>query len=45
MNIETITEHVLKIEPVSRAYIAETFPDGLDYEKDFMVLEVKQGAL
>lgn len=41
MNIETITEQALKLEPALRAYIAEILPGSLDYEEGFIVLEVK----
>ncbi|MDO9270585.1 MAG: addiction module protein [Methylobacter sp.] len=37
MNIETITEQALKLEPASRAYIAEILLESLDYEDDFIV--------
>jgi putative addiction module component (TIGR02574 family) len=37
MNIETITEQVLKLEPASRAHIAELLLESLDYEEDFIV--------
>ena len=39
MNIETIAEQVLKLEPVSRAYIAEILLESLDIEEDFIVTE------
>lgn len=39
MNIETITEQVLKLAPASRAYIAEILLESLDYEEDFLVSE------
>ena len=39
MNIETIAEQVLKLEPVSRAYIAEILLESLDFEEDFIVSE------
>lgn len=39
MNIETITEQVLKLEPASRAYVAEILLESLDYEDDFIVSE------
>ena len=39
MNIETIAEQALKLEPTSRAYIAEILLEGLDYEEDFIVSE------
>jgi len=39
MNIETIAEQVLKLEPVSRAYIAEILLESLDIEEDFIVSE------
>jgi hypothetical protein len=31
MNIEAITEQALKLEPTSRAYIAEILQESLDY--------------
>ena len=37
MNIETITEQALKLEPALRAYIAEILLESLDYEEDFIV--------
>ncbi|NOU21516.1 MAG: addiction module protein [Methyloglobulus sp.] len=37
MNIETITEQALKLEPALRAYIAELLLESLDYEEDFIV--------
>jgi hypothetical protein len=40
MNIETITEQALKLEPALRAYIAEILLESLDYEEDFVVSEV-----
>jgi autonomous glycyl radical cofactor GrcA len=39
MNIETITEQALKLEPALRAYIAEILLESLDYEEDFVVSE------
>lgn len=39
MNIETITEQALKLEPALRAYIAEILLGSLDYEEDFVVSE------
>jgi putative addiction module component (TIGR02574 family) len=39
MNIETITEQVLKLAPAARAYIAEILLENLDYEEDFLVSE------
>ncbi|MDD5321038.1 MAG: addiction module protein [Methylococcales bacterium] len=39
MNIETITEQALKLEPALRAYIAEILLESLDYEEDFIVSE------
>jgi len=35
MNIETITEQALKLEPALRAYIAVILLESLDYEEDF----------
>ncbi|MEQ1558875.1 MAG: addiction module protein [Methyloglobulus sp.] len=37
MNIETITEQALKLEPALRAYVAEVLLESLDYEEDFVV--------
>ncbi|ESS70803.1 addiction module component, TIGR02574 family [Methyloglobulus morosus KoM1] len=37
MNIETITEQALKLEPALRAYVAEILLESLDYEEDFNV--------
>ena len=37
MNIETITEQALKLEPALRAHIAEILLESLDYEEDFTV--------
>ncbi len=37
MNIETITEQALKLEPALRAYVAEILLESLDYEEDFVV--------
>ena len=37
MNIETITEQALKLEPTLRAYVAEILLESLDYEEDFIV--------
>jgi putative addiction module component (TIGR02574 family) len=37
MNREAITEQALKLEPTSRAYIAEILLESLDYEEDFIV--------
>jgi putative addiction module component (TIGR02574 family) len=37
MTIEAITEQALKLEPTSRAYIAEILLESLDYEEDFIV--------
>ena len=38
MNIETIAEQALKLEPTSRAYIAEILLESsLDHEEDFIV--------
>ena len=42
MNIETIAEQALKLEPTSRAYIAEILLESLDYEEDFIVSEAWQ---
>ena len=42
MNIETIAEQVLKLEPVSRAYIAKILLESLDFEEDFLVSEAWQ---
>ena len=42
MNIETITEQALKLEPALRAYIAEILLESLDYEEDFVVSEAWQ---
>jgi Putative addiction module component len=42
MNIETITEQALKLEPALRAYVAEILLESLDYEEDFVVSEVWQ---
>ena len=39
MNIETITERALKLEPALRAYIAEILLESLDYKGDFVVSE------
>ena len=39
MNIETIAEQALILEPTSRAYIAEILLESLDYEEDFIVSE------
>lgn len=39
MNIETITEQALKLEPALRAYVAEILLESLDYEEDFNVSE------
>ena len=39
MNIETITEQALKLEPALGAYIAEILPESLDYEENFIVSE------
>ena len=39
MNIETITEQALKLEPALRAHIAEILLESLDYEEDFLVSE------
>ena len=39
MNIETITEQALKLEPALRADIAEILLESLDYEEDFIVSE------
>jgi hypothetical protein len=39
MNIETIAELVLKLEPMSRAYISEILLESLDIEEDFIVSE------
>jgi hypothetical protein len=39
MNLETITEQILKLEPALRAYIAEILLESLDYEEDFIVSE------
>ena len=43
MNIETLTEQVLKLAPASRAQIAEilleSLLESLDYEADFLVSE------
>ena len=35
MNIETITEQALKLEPALRAYLAEIQLESLDYEENF----------
>jgi Putative addiction module component len=40
MNIETITEQALKLEPALRAYVAEILLESLDYEEDFVVSAV-----
>lgn len=42
MNIETITEQALKLEPALRAYVAEILLESLDYEEDFVVSDVWQ---
>ena len=42
MNIETITEQALKLEPALRAYVAEILLESLDYEEDFNVSEAWQ---
>ena len=39
MNIETITEQALKLEPTLRAFVAEILLESLDYEEDFVVSE------
>ena len=39
MNIETITEQALKLDPALRAHIAEILLESLDYEEDFVVSE------
>jgi len=39
MNIETITEQALKLEPTLRGYVAEILLESLDYEEDFIVSE------
>jgi len=39
MNIETITEQALNIDPTSRAYLAEILLDSMDYEEDISVSE------
>ena len=39
MNIETIAEQALRLEPASRAHIAEILLESLDYEEDFIVSE------
>ena len=39
MNIETITEQALKLEPTLRAFVAEILLESLDYEADFVVSE------
>jgi hypothetical protein len=39
MNIETITEQALKLEPALRAYIAEILLESLDYEENFVISE------
>lgn len=39
MNVETITEQALKLEPALRAYVAEILLESLDYEEDFNVPE------
>ena len=39
MNIETIAEQALKLEPASRAYIAEILMESLDFEEDFIASE------
>ena len=39
MNIETITEQVLKLEPALRTYSAEILLESLDCEEDFIVSE------
>ena len=42
MNIETITEQALKLEPALRAHIAEILLESLDYEENFVVSEAWQ---
>lgn len=42
MNVETITEQALKLEPALRAYVAEILLESLDYEEDFVVSEAWQ---
>ncbi|MEQ1484395.1 addiction module protein [Methyloglobulus sp.] len=42
MNIETITEQALKLEPALWAYVAEILLESLDYEEDFVVSEAWQ---
>jgi putative addiction module component (TIGR02574 family) len=42
MNIEIITEQVLKLEPALRAYVAEILLESLDYEENFDVSEAWQ---
>ncbi len=42
MNIETIAELVLKLEPMSRAYISEILLESLDIEEDFIVSEAQR---
>ncbi|MEI6067115.1 MAG: addiction module protein [Methylococcaceae bacterium] len=42
MNLETITEQVLKLEPGSRTHIAEILLETLDYEEDVIVSEAWQ---
>ena len=39
MNIETITEQALKLDPALRAHIAEILLESLDYEEDVTVSE------
>ena len=39
MNLETITEQALKLEPTLRAFVAEILLESLDYEEDFVVSE------
>jgi hypothetical protein len=39
MNIETITEQAIKLEPALRACIAEILLESLNYEEDFIVSE------
>jgi putative addiction module component (TIGR02574 family) len=42
MNIKTITEQALKLEPALRAYVAEILLESLDYEEDFVVSDAWQ---
>jgi hypothetical protein len=42
MNVQTITEQALKLDPALRAYVAEVLLESLDYEEDFIVSEAWQ---